>query len=127
MLYYNRIDLSEGICVTKTSTSKGCDIYCYWYFLDKGFKFQKYVYNECHDKLMINKLMICRNLSNITILNIDGVNYCCIINIISKSEAKNLIQNVNISEKKNIRKQKKLLKHLVILKLKNTRFSLKKF
>ena len=76
---------------------------------------------------MINKLMICRNLSNITILNIDGVNYCCIINIISKSEAKNLIQNVNISEKKNIRKQKKLLKHLVILKLKNTRFSLKKF
>ena len=76
---------------------------------------------------MINKLMICRNLSNITILNIDGVNYCCIINIISKSEAKNLIQNVNISEKNNIRKQKKLLKHLVILKLKNTRFSLKKF
>ena len=76
---------------------------------------------------MINKLMICRNLSNITILNIDGVNYCCIINIISKSEAKNLIQSVNISEKKNIRKQKKLLKHLVILKLKNTRFSLKKF
>ena len=76
---------------------------------------------------MINKLMICRNLSNITILNIDGVNYCCIINIISKSEAKNLNQNVNISEKKNIRKQKKLLKHLVILKLKNTRFSLKKF
>ena len=71
---------------------------------------------------MINKLMICRNLSNITILNIDGVNYCCIINIISKSEAKNLNQNVNISEKKNIRKQKKLLKHLVILKLKNTRF-----
>ena len=59
---------------------------------------------------MINKLMICRNLSNITILNIDGVNYCCIINIISKSEAKNLIQNVNISEKKNIRKQKKIIK-----------------
>ena len=71
---------------------------------DKGFKFQKYVYNKCHDKSMINKLMISRNLSNITILNIDGVNYCCII------EAKKLIQNVNISEKKEHQKTKKIIK-----------------
>ena len=37
MLYYDRIDLSEGIDVNKTSESKDCDICHYWYFLDKGF------------------------------------------------------------------------------------------
>ena len=36
-------------------------------------------------------------LSNITILNICGVDYCCIINEISKIEAINLLQNANLS------------------------------
>ena len=39
MLYYNRIDVSEGIDVNKTRESKKCDICRYWYFLDKGFNF----------------------------------------------------------------------------------------
>ena len=39
MLYYDRIDLSEGIYVNKTSGSKECDNSHYWYFLEKGFKF----------------------------------------------------------------------------------------
>ena len=39
MLYYARIDVSEGIDVNKTSKSKECDICHYWYFLNKGFKF----------------------------------------------------------------------------------------
>ena len=49
MLYYDRIIVSEGIDVTKTSESKKCDICQYWYFLDEGLKFQLYVYNGCHD------------------------------------------------------------------------------
>ena len=40
MLYYDRIDVSEGIDVDKTSASKECDICHYWYFLNYGFKFQ---------------------------------------------------------------------------------------
>ena len=40
MLYCNRIDTSEGIDINKTSASKEHDISYYWYFLDKGFKFQ---------------------------------------------------------------------------------------
>ena len=32
MLYYHRIDVSEGIDVNKTSESKECDIFRYWYF-----------------------------------------------------------------------------------------------
>ena len=49
MLYYDRIDVSEGIDINKTSASKECDICHYWYFLDKGFKFQSYACNGCHD------------------------------------------------------------------------------
>ena len=32
MLYIDRIDVSEGIDVNKTSASKECDICHYWYF-----------------------------------------------------------------------------------------------
>ena len=36
MLYYDRINVSEGIDVNKTYKSKDCDICHYWYFLVKG-------------------------------------------------------------------------------------------
>ena len=38
MLYFDRIDVSEGIDTNKTSASKGCDIFHYWYFLFYSFK-----------------------------------------------------------------------------------------
>ena len=41
MLYHDRIDISEGIDVKKTSESKDCDIYHLWYFLDKSFSFKQ--------------------------------------------------------------------------------------
>ena len=53
-LYYDRIDVSEGIDINKTSASKECDICRYWCFLNKGFKFQTYVRNKCHDLLMMS-------------------------------------------------------------------------
>ena len=40
MLYFERIDVFEGIDVNKTSASKDCDICCYWYFLSYSFKFR---------------------------------------------------------------------------------------
>ena len=46
MLHDDRIDVSEEIIdINKTSTSKECDICRYWYFINKGFKFQTYVCN----------------------------------------------------------------------------------
>ena len=39
MLYFDRINVSEGIDVNKTSKSKECDICHYWYFLSKEYKF----------------------------------------------------------------------------------------
>ena len=36
---------------------------------------------------------------NIAILNIKSADYCCIVSGLSKSEAINLMQNINFSEK----------------------------
>ena len=41
MLYYDRIDVSEGD-INKTSASRECHICHYWYYLNKGFKFQAF-------------------------------------------------------------------------------------
>ena len=41
MLHFDRIDVSEGIDVNKTSESKDHDICHYWYFFDKGLSFNK--------------------------------------------------------------------------------------
>ena len=94
MLYYNRINVSEGIDINKTSVSKKCDICHYWYFLEREFQFQHYVCNGCHDVLMISM-----NLSNIAILKVHGVDYRCIIIGISKTEATKLMQNIDFSKK----------------------------
>ena len=48
-MLYDRIDVSERIDINKRGASKECDIRCYWYLLNKGFKFQPYVCNRCHD------------------------------------------------------------------------------
>ena len=52
MPYYDRIHVSEGIDVNKTSASKQCDICHYWYFLNYSFKLQPIVCNRCHDLLI---------------------------------------------------------------------------
>ena len=95
MLYYDRIDVSELIDIYETSASKRCDICHCWYFLDKGFKFQLYVCSGCHDVLMM-----CMDLSDIAILNIQGTDYRCIICRIRKSEPINLMQNIDLTDKK---------------------------
>ena len=59
MLYFDRIDVSEGIDVNKAMASKDCDTYHYWYFLNYSFKFQPNVCNRFHDLLMMSM-----NISN---------------------------------------------------------------
>ena len=87
MLYYDRIDVSQGIDANKTSVLKECIICHYWYFLDEEFKFQPSVFKGCHYILMMSM-----NLQEIGVLNIFSVDYLCIINEISKSEAINLFK-----------------------------------
>ena len=97
MIYYNRIDISEGIDVNKTSSSKECDVCHYSYFLNFSFKFQPNVSNRCHVSWFINDAY--ENLSNIAILNIKGSEYLCIISLISKNQVINLMQNADLSKK----------------------------
>ena len=91
MLYFDRIHISEGIDVNKISASKECNLCHYYYFLNYGFKFQP---NACHDLLMMSI-----NLSNIAILNIKGSNCLCVISLISKNDAINLLQNADFTQK----------------------------
>ena len=68
MLYYNRIDFSEGIVVNKTSESKECDICYYWHFLNKDFMFQPNVCNRCYDLLIMSMNLNDFVISNIKVL-----------------------------------------------------------
>ena len=103
MLYFDRTDISEGIDINKTSALKEWDICHYWYFLNYSFKFQPNICKRCHDLLMMNM-----NLSDIAILDIKGSDYRCIISLISKNEAINLMQNADLTEKSRTLQNKKI-------------------
>ena len=51
MLWYQKIHVSEGIDLIKTSASKECELCYYWFFKDIGFKFKDNVCNKYHDLL----------------------------------------------------------------------------
>ena len=97
MLYYDRNDVFKGIDINKTNASKECNTCHHWHFLDKVFKFQTYICNGCHDVLMMSINL--RDIRDIAILNINGVNYLCIITGISKSEGVNLLQKADLNKK----------------------------
>ena len=94
MLYYDRIDATEGNDVNKASASKECDICHYMYILNYSFKFQPNVCNRCYDLLMMSI-----NLSDIAILYIKGSDYRCVISLISKKDAIKLLQNADFTQK----------------------------
>ena len=70
MREYNRIDILEGIHINKTNASKECYICHYYYFFDKGFKYEPCVCNACHD--LIQKAM---NFNDVTIVSIKENDY----------------------------------------------------
>ena len=98
MIYYNRINLSEGIDVAKSNNSKECIVCHYWYF-NQGFKFQTSPCNSCHDLLML-----CLNINNIAIIIVKGADYCCIIHDISKSDAIDLLKSSVLDDRGYIKK-----------------------
>ena len=91
MLRYQKIDISEGIDVNKTSASKECKVCHYWFFKDIGFESEEHVCNGCHHVLT-------RSYSLENIANLGAKSgYRCILMGISKNEA---------SEKSKIQQQK---------------------
>ena len=49
MLEYDKIDVSEGIDVNETNTSNIVIFVIIGIFLDKGFKYEPYLCNGCHN------------------------------------------------------------------------------
>ena len=88
MLRYQKIDVSEGIDVNKTSASKECELCHYWFFKDIGFKFEEHVCNKCHDLSTITY-----PLKDIAILNAKGATFRCILIVISKNEGLKRLNN----------------------------------
>ena len=88
MLQYQKIDVSEGIDVNKTSASKKCELCHYCLFKDIGFEFEEHVCNKCHVLLTI-----VYHLKDIAILNAKGNTYRFILMGISKNEGLKRLNN----------------------------------
>ena len=84
MLYHDRIDMTEGY-----EKSNNCKKYiiCHYWFFNPGFRFRDYVYNGYRDLTILSV-----NISDIAIITVKDVDYCCIIHKISKSSAINLLK-----------------------------------
>ena len=95
MLEYNRIDISEGIDINKSNDkSKECDIYHYWYFLDKNFSYQPHLCNGCHD--LMQKAMS----FNVAIVSIKDSDYRIHFWYMRKDDAITIMRNSNLIHKK---------------------------
>ena len=97
MLENDRIDISEGIEMNKANASKQCDIFHYWYFLDKNFNYEPYLCNDCHD--LMQKAM---NFNDMAIVSIKGNNYKIHFWYISKDDEINAMNNCNLIEKREV-------------------------
>ena len=49
---------------------KECDIYCYWHFKNIGFKYERYLCNDCH-----NLMQKAVNSNDVAIVSVKGIDY----------------------------------------------------
>ena len=94
---YDRIDISGGIDVNKTNTSKEFDSCHYWYFKDIGFKYKPFLCNGSHD-LMQDAL----SFHDVAIVYVKGsayrINFC----YMCKNDANSIMSNSNLVDKKGV-------------------------
>ena len=95
MLEYDRIDLSEGIDVNKTSNSRECSFCHCYYFLDINFNCQKYLCDGCHDMSMK-----ANSMQNLAIAYSDSNAYRINFTFMDLNEATYLLNNSNKNSKK---------------------------
>ena len=93
MLEYDRIDILEGIDVNKTNSSKNLMCVIIGIFLDKGFKYEPYLCNGCHD-LMQKTINF-----NIPIVSTKGSDYRIHFWYTNKDDVINIMKNSNLNEK----------------------------
>ena len=92
MLFYDRIDISEGIYANKTSKSKRVIFVTIGIFSIRSLSF--------NHKYTVDLSMVSMNLRDIAILKTKNSDYCFIISGIKKSKAINLMENIDLTEKK---------------------------
>ena len=85
----HKFDISEGININKTSTSKECDNCHCWYNLDKNFKYEPYLCNGYHE--LMQKAM---NFNDVAIFSVKGRDYRIHFWYKSKNDAINVIKNI---------------------------------
>ena len=68
-------------------------------FFSHGFESQDSVCNGCHDLTMVSV-----KISNIAIITVNNVDYCCITHNIWKSEAINLLKNSFLEDRGYLKK-----------------------
>ena len=95
MLEYDRIDFSEGIDVNKTNKSKECMLCHYWYFLNKNFSYGPFLCDGCY-----NIMQKSNNFKNIAVVHIKKSAYRIYFLGMTKHEAKKLMKNSNLIDKK---------------------------
>ena len=93
MLEYDKIDVSQRIDVNETNASKECNIYHYWYFLDKGFKFEPYLCNGSHD--LMQKAV---NFNDVAIFSFKVSDYRIHFWYMRKNEAISITKNSDLNE-----------------------------
>ena len=91
MLEYDRIDISEGVDVNKTSLSKESDICHYCYFKNIGFKYEPYLCNGCHN--LMQKAM---SFNNVAVVYVKGSAYRINFWYMSKNDATNIMNGSNL-------------------------------
>ena len=94
MLEYEKIDVSAGIDVNRSSKTKKCDICHYWYFLDKNFDYEPYLCNGCHD--LMQKAI---NFNDVAAVSIKRSDYRIHFWYMSKNNAINLLNNSVLDNK----------------------------
>ena len=97
MLEYERIDVSDGIDVDMTDKSKECMLCHYWYFLNKNFSYRLYFCDGCY-----NIVQKCIKLENIAIGRVKKSTYRIFFLYMSKCEAKKIMTNSNLIDKKGV-------------------------
>ena len=97
MIEYERIDISDGIDISKTNKSKECMLCHYWYFLDKNFSYGPYLCDGCY-----NIMQKSIKFKNIAIVHVRESAYRIYFLYMSKREAKKLMNSSNLSDKKGI-------------------------
>ena len=97
ILEYDRIDISEGIDVNKTSLSKECDNCHCWYFKNIGFKYEKYLCNGFHD--LMQETM---SFNNVDVVYIKGSASRIHFWYMSKDDAINIINCSNLADKRGV-------------------------